>query len=239
MHGLVFNGYDFGEICEAQTVEMKPHRVRADAVTIAGGAGALMAGDGLDVRMVKVRLILNAGCRLTPGEASLLRHKIDAMLHAEQGAVLRLPEDEVLEYRFAALTDASGWTSMFEDGECTITFTCYDPVAYGHERTTNATRFEVDGTAPTYPVFECVATEGDSVMVLDLAHEKFIDVVHEFQGGERVVIDCASERVSVDGACADADVGAYSDFFSLDPGPCDLAFAGCSEHATAYTERWY
>lgn len=239
MHGLVFNGYDFGEICEAQTVEMKPHTIRAEAVTVTGGAGALMTGDGLDVRMVKVRLILDAGCKLAPTEASLLRHKIDAMLHAEQGATLRLPEDEVLEYRFAALTDASGWTSMFEDGECTLEFTCYDPVAYGHERTTGAARIDVDGTAPTYPMFECVATEGDSVMVLDLSHKKFINVVRDFRGGERVVIDSANERVTVDGACADADVGAYSDFFCLAPDTCELAFAGCSEHTTTYTERWY
>ncbi len=239
MHGLVFNGYDFSEVCQAQTVGVTPHRVRAEGVAIAGGIGAHMTGDGIDVRIVKVRLFLDAGCALTPEDASRLRHRIDAMLCAAQGATLQLPEDEVLKYRGAALTDGEGWTAMLEDGECTLTFTCYDPVAYGYERTTGEDAFKVGGTAETYPVFECVAAEGDSVMVLNLLSERFVCVVGDFKGGERVRIDCASEDVTVDGACANADIGVHSDFFPLAPGACELAFAGCAGHSTTYAERWY
>lgn len=161
------------------------------------------------------------------------------MLCAAHGATLRLPEDEVLEYRGAVLTDGTGWTSMFEDGECTLTFTCHDPVAYGYERSTGKTSFKVEGTAETYPVFECVATEGDSVMVLDMDNEKFICIVGDFKGGELVRIDCASEDVQIDGVCANTDVGTHSDFFPLSPGACELAFSGCAKHTTTYTERWY
>lgn len=239
MHGMVFNGYDFSEVCQAQTVDVTPHRVRAEGVAIAGGMGARMSSDGIDVRVIKVRLFLDAGCRLTPEDASALRHRIDAMLCAAHGSTLRLPEDEVLKYHSAVLTDGTGWTSMFEDGECILTFTCYDPVAYGYERTTDKTTFRVEGTADTFPVFECVATEGDSVMVLDMANEKFICIVGDFKGGECVRIDCASEDVTVDGACANTDIGTHSDFFPLAPGECELAFAGCANHTTTYTERWY
>ncbi len=238
MGGLVFNGHDFGEVCQAQTVEVSPLRVRADAVLNAGAPGAKPTGGGLDVRRVKVRLALDAGRRLDAEAASRLRHRIDAMLCAEAGSVLRLPEDEALEYHDALLTDAEGWTTMRENGSCTLTFTCFDPVAFGAERTTGEAAFEVGGSAETWPRFELVAAEGDSVTVLDLRAERFVSVVGDFAGGEIVAIDCADEHVTIDCADADASVGMYSDFFPLAPGACELAFAGCLSHSTSYVERW-
>lgn len=235
---LVFNGYDFGELCQAQTVEVSPLRVRADVVQVAGVSGVRLASDGLDVRRVKVRLVLDAGRRLNAEAASRLRHRIDAMLCSEDGATLRLPEDEELEYHDVLLTDAAGWDSLKENGSCVLTFTCFDPIAFGRERVSSETRFDIGGSAETWPRFELVAAEGDSVMVLDMHGEKFVGIVDDFQGGERVVIDCASEHVTVDGVDTDASVAMYSDFFSLEPGECGLAFAGCAEHSTVYAERW-
>ncbi len=238
MSGLVFNGYDFGEACKAKTLSVSPLRVRVDDEGYPLVAGMKAIPDALDVRTIKVKLMLDAGRKLDCAAAASLRRKVDGMLAAPRPSVLRLPEDDVLEYRDAMLTDAGTWVGFREDGEVTLTFTAFDPIAYGAMRRVPDCAFEVGGTWKTYPTYELVAAEGDSVMVIDEAHERFICVLHSFAGGERVVVDCEREVATIDGVDASADIAIASDFFALDVGRHELAFAGCSEHVVNYVERW-
>lgn len=71
----------------------------------------------------------------------------------------------------------------------------------------------------------------------DDATGAFVLVESAFAGGERVIIDCA-QAVTIGGADASKDVALGSGFFSLAPGSCKLAFAGCSAHTVSWTERW-
>lgn len=220
MSGLVYNGHDFGEFCRCRTVGMAP------PVEVDGE------------HRVKVELALRSGRKLTPQDASRLRHKIAAALFGGGTGTLRLPEDGSLEYRGVSVADASDWENLLEDGKCTVAFAYEDPAAYGSVRVTRESAFEVEGTAATYPAFELVALEGDSVMVLDRANERFLMVMRDFVGGEVVSIDNAGETVVVDGIDASKDIALYSDFFALEPGAVSLVFTGCSDHVITYAERW-
>lgn len=115
-------------------------------------------------------------------------------------------------------------------------FTLLDPVAYGMARREVGGTFEVGGTWPTWPTFELVASAGTAVQVG--CGGKVVCVERAFAGGESVIVDCEREGVTVGGADARADVTLSSDFFSLAPGGCTLAFSGCSTHVAAFHERW-
>ncbi len=238
MSGLVFNGCDFGEACKAKTLSVSPLRVRVDGEGYPLVAGMKAIPDALDVRTIKVKLMLDAGRTLDRAAAASLRRKVGGILAAPKPSVLRLPEDDALEYRDAMLTDAGSWEGMFEDGEVLLTFTAFDPIAYGAMRRVPDCAFEVGGTWKTYPTYELVAAEGDSVMVIDEAHERFVCVLHSFAGGERVVLDSGREVATIDGVDASADIAIASDFFALDVGKHELTFTGCSAHAATYIERW-
>lgn len=81
------------------------------------------------------------------------------------------------------------------------------------------------------------ATAGSAVKVADDAG-RFVLVERGLSAGVEVVMDFASESVTVDGEDASADVGVGSTFFSLAPGAHVLTFSGCSAHEAAWTERW-
>lgn len=223
MSSLVYNGFDFGEFCLAKTVSLPPVCVGAD--------GELVPLE------IEVKIMLNIGAKMDASARSVLRHRLSAALMSE-GGVLRLPEEPEVEYRGVRVKDAGAWTSLFEDGSCTVRFECADPVAYGYERVTGAASFEVAGTYPTYPVIELVADAGDSVYVMNPTQEAFVQVVGNFEGGEVVTLDFEAERAWIDGVSADTKVGLYSDFFALGTGMNTLTFAGCASHTLRYIERW-
>lgn len=223
MGALVYNGFDFGEFCRAKTVGISP--VRRD------GNGAFLPLD------IQVKLMLDTGAKMDAFALSAIRHKLNAAL-AKGAGTLRLPEEPELEYRSVSVAEADPWKPLFEDGSCLVAFCCADPVAYGHERKTARDAVEVGGTYRTYPAVELVAVEGDSVMVMDAAQERFVQIVGAFTGGERVMLDFERERASIDGVSADKSIGLYSDFFPLHPGVNTLIFAGCSAHTVRFAERW-
>ena len=68
--------------------------------------------------------------------------------------------------------------------------------------------------------------------------DELLRIEYGFAGGEAVVIDCANERADIDGDDARDCVSLGSDFFALQPGPCTLAFSGCSYFETRFRERW-
>ena len=110
-------------------------------------------------------------------------------------------------------------------------------LAYGAARSCAGTELEVLGTWPTLPVMTLTATAGSAVKVADDAG-RYVLVERGLSAGDEVVMDFASESVTVVGEDASADVGVGSTFFSLAPGAHVLTFSGCSAHEAAWTERW-
>ena len=236
MRSIIYNGVDFSEFCSAEVVEKAALPIVASTMAVPGRAGALLVSGRIPPRIVHVRLFMDSGYK--PGTNGLagIRHRIYAALASTGGGILRLPDEPEFEYRDVVCTDAGAWSSLFEDGHGDVWFTLLDPVAYGIARREVGTSFEVGGTWPTWPTFELVASAGTAVQVG--CGGKVVRIEHVFTGGEIVVIDCEHEGVTIGGVDARADVALTSDFFSLTPGDCTLAFSGCSNHVAAFHERW-
>jgi len=236
MRSIVYNGVDLSEWCSAEVVEKVALPVVPDTMAVPGRAGALLVSGCVPPRLVRVRLFMDAGYK--PGTNGLadIRHRVYAALCSTSGGTLRLPDEPEFEYRDVICTDAGSWSSLFEDGEGEVVFTLLDPVAYGRERTETGTAFEVDGSWPTWPTFELVASAGTAVQIG--CGDAIVRVEHALSGGEVVRVDCETEGVTIDGVDARSDVTLTSDFFPLLPGNVTVTFSGCSAHVTAFNERW-
>ena len=237
MSSLTYNGHDFSDYVTAELVEPAGHALSPRALMVPGRPGAALLGCELPPRVLRVRLFLDAGISLGADERSEIRHVLYGWLVAPSGAELELPGEPGLSWRDAVVTDASDWDSLFEDGSCELAFTCFDPVAYGEGKSSAASTLTVGGTWATWPVVEMTALAGSSVKVAD-GLGRYVLVEREFEAGDEVLLDFASEAVTVEGEDASADVAVESTFFSLAPGSHSLTFSGCSAHTVAWTERW-
>lgn len=238
MSGLVYCGTSLGDVCSAQVVGRSVNSLAVDAMRVVGRPGAVPVDSWLPPEDVKVRLMMDPGCRPDANGMSALRHRLRSWLLRPSGGELVLPDDPELTYHDAFLVDAGDWTQLFEDGECEVTFTLFDPVAYGLARVERTNRFEVGGTWRTWPTLEMVAGPGETVMAVMPASRSSLTLERAFEGGETVVIDCATEAVTVDGVDARDSVTLGSDFFALQPGPCAVYFFCCESHEIRFRERW-
>lgn len=238
MRSIVYGGNDFSRYCTAEVVARGVHALAADSLVVPGRAGALPLPGVVPPEEVVVKLMLDCGYAPGSSRMSRIRHELRSWLCKPDCAALVLPDDPELEYRDALLTDASSWTSLFETGECEVTFTLFDPVAYGAERVERTTSFDVGGTWPTLPVVSMTVEVGSSVQVSNVGARKSVLVERAFEGGEVVVVDCAGETVRAGNSDIRNKVALGSDFFALEPGACELAFAGCSSFEVSFRERW-
>lgn len=238
MRSIVFAGNDFSEMCSAEVVARSACPVVAEALAVPGRAGALLVSRYVPPVDVTVRLFMDAG--FNPGAEGLacMRRKLRSWLCVPGGGELVLPDDPEITYRDALLVCASGWSDLFEAGECELTFTLFDPIGYGDERIERAGRFDVGGTWPTLPEFRLVAVAGSQVRVALPSAGKAVSVVYEFAGGEAVVIDCADETVRINDSDARDCVTLGSDFFALEPGDRIVSSVGCAYFEARFTERW-
>lgn len=237
MSALSYNGHDFSSYVTAELVEPAGHALSPRTLAVPGRPGAVLLGSELAPRVFRVRLFLDAGISLGADERSEIRHELYGWLCAPDGAELELPGEPGLTWRDAVVTDASDWDSLFEDGSCVIELTCFDPVAYGEEKSSAASTLTVGGTWTTWPVVTLTALAGSSVKVTDELG-RYVLVERELSAGDVVVMDFAAEAVTVGGEDAAADVAVESTFFSLTPGSHTLAFSGCSAHTVEWVERW-
>lgn len=237
MSSIVYNGHDLSEHVTAELLEPAGHALSPRTLAVPGRPGAALLGCELPPRVLRVRLFLDAGISLTADERSEIRHELYGWLVAPSGAELELPGEPGLTWRDAVVTGVSDWDSLFEDGSCEVEFTCFDPVAYGEEKSSAASALTVGGTWATWPVATLTALAGTSVKVAD-GSGRYVLVEREFAAGDEVVMNFAAEAVTVDGTDASADVAVESTFFSLAPGTHTLTFAGCSAHTVAWAERW-
>ncbi|WP_165043023.1 phage tail domain-containing protein [Adlercreutzia sp. ZJ138] len=238
MRSIVYAGNDFSEICSAEVIERAANPIVSEAMAVPGRAGALLVSGYIPPVDVTVRLFMDTG--YNPGFTGMTRMRgaLRRWLSCPGGGSLVLPEDPEVEYRDAVLVGASAWSSLFETGECELTFTLFDPIGWGAGRVERTESFAVGGNWPTFPEFRAVAAAGPYVQVSLPSAGKGIRLDHEFAGGEVVVIDCAGEAVEIDGADACVCVALESDFFALEPGEAVLATEGCACVETRFFERW-
>ena len=238
MRSIVYAGNDFSRVCTAQVVEMSANPLAVEAVEVAGRAGAEVVSAYVPPVDVRVRLFLDVGVSADAVAMAEARHLLRSWLCVPGGGTLVLPDDPEREYRDALLIAASAWSQLFESGECEVTFTLFDPIAYGASRIEREASFSVGGTWATLPEFRLVASAGSAVQVSLPSAGRLLRIEYGFAGGEAVVIDCEGERVWVNDGDARDCVTLASDFFALEPGDCTLAFSGCGYFETRFRERW-
>lgn len=142
MRSIVYAGNDFSETCSAEVIERAANPIVAEAMAVPGRAGALLVSGYIPPVDVRVRLFMDMG--YNPGFTGMaqMRGKVRRWLSWPGGGSLVLPDDPEIEYRDAMLVGASDWSNLFEAGECTLTFTLFDPIGWGAERVERTSRFE-------------------------------------------------------------------------------------------------
>ena len=251
---IIYGNYDFGRYTTAE-VRLPPPTARAESTIEDGrGLGLDVLSSALAPREVRVRLFLDAGAVPTAADRERVRDEMSGYLALPQGAALMLPGPSCgsRQLKGAMLTDASAWDSLFEDGECELAFTAYDPVMYGGESFARSPEGEASlvventGSAPVRPTVSFYALPGGSVTlrcnVLDsgAAPDGSVTVRRAFEGGERVWVYNDRERVAAGGEDADADVDVSSVFCEI-PGGLSARFevdGGTGPITVTYTKGW-
>jgi predicted phage tail component-like protein len=238
MSSITYCGIDLGDVCSAQVVGRSVNELAVEAMRVAGRPGAVPVSSWIPPEDVRVRLFLDPGWRPDAAGLADLRHRLRSWLLQPESGTITFPDEPEHEFRDAFLVDAGEWDRLLEDGECVVTFTVFDPVAYGERRREREASFSLGGTWPSLPTFVLTAAAGAYVQVEDVIAGRHVRIEHTFQGGEEVRIDCADESVTIDGLDARVCVTLGSDFFALGPGEVCLAYSGCSSHECMLTERW-
>lgn len=238
MSSITYNGKSFGDYVSAELLEPVAHVVTPETARVPGRPGLVLLSAEVEPLELRVRLFMDDPDALTVAQRSEVRRTLRAWLLSTNGAELVVPGEPTLTWHDALCFGVSDWSSLFAEGSATATFLCLDPIAYGTRMTSSNTTFQVGGTWVTWPTVLMVASEGSSVKVTDSASGSYVLVEGAFAGGERVLVDCAVQTVTIDGADASKDVALGSDFFSLAPGSADLAFEGCSTFDVRFYERW-
>ena len=238
MRSIVYAGRDFGEYCTAEVVGRSVTPVVAEAMAVPGRAGALLVSGYVPPVDVVVRLFLDVGFKADVVRLAEIRHLLAFWLCVPGGGDLVLPDEPGRVYRDALLVDAGAWDELFSDGKCDLTFTLFDPIAYGDERVELTTDFEVGGTWQTHPVFTITTGAGPAIELGYLWHNKRIRVEGGFAAGDVIIIDCGAETVSVNGVDARDRVTLGSDFFAFEPGEAHISCLGFFDVETRFFERW-
>lgn len=237
MKSIIFRGHDFAPICTAETVLAPSPVTAAKTRVIPGRPGALLLGGSLEPAEIRVKLMLRITKRSTAEELSVLRHMLAGWLGGVEGGELVLPEEPDLFYLDCLVTEAVAWNALFEDGECEVVFTAYDPVAWGKRRNITSARFRVEGTWRTEPVITVRASASSTFMVR-LDDGAALTLAEPTKNGDVVVFDCARKTCTINGVAADAKVSLASDFFWLEPGEHTLGLRACSLVSCDFYERW-
>jgi phage-related protein len=233
---ITYNGKSFAGLATAELVEPCAHALDVSSAEAPGAAGALILSSRIPPRVLRVKLFLDARVGADPADLAKARHRIAAMLLSENGAELAVPGEPEVAYRDAICTGVSDWSDLGAAGSCEARFTCYDPIGYGAAKSSTGTSFEVMGTWKSWPTIQMTAQQSSYVYVSCGAVH--IRVAHAFSAGDKVIISCEAQTVTINGKDATGEVTLDSDFFALEPGACSLYFNCCSAHTVSWQERW-
>jgi len=167
--------------------------------------------------------IIEIDCALSKTSLADLRNSIRdiaAWLYTEEQQPLSF-SDESDKYYLAKLDGAIDVEQIIAIGQFTLRFRC-DPLAYGAEQQASFTDDTVtvtnEGTFEALPVVEATFTAAASEWKVTLG-PKYVRVVHDFQIGDTMEVNCATGAVLINGGRAlDKLDWQNSVFFSLPPG---------------------
>ncbi len=235
MSSFSYNGHDFSAYLTVELIEPVGHVVEVTTAEVPGRPGSVLLSGEVEPLTLRLRVFMDNHA-FTTAELADVHRLLRGWLLATDGGVLVVPGEPLLEWHDALCTGVSDWSDLFASGSAVVTFTCFDPIAYGNGVSSTEDAFEVGGTWATWPVITITADAGSSVSVAE--GRLGVTVEGTFSAGDLIVIDCLAQTVTLNGADATDKVILGSDFFSLVPGTHSLMFSGCSSHTVSWVERW-
>lgn len=240
---IVYAGHEFAPYTTAEAT-LAPAVSHVEALGEPGGAALHVVSISPAAREVRVKLLLDLDGAADAERLAEIRLEMSAWLAPARGAELVLPGGGNVALRDAVPTGSTGWDSLFrEDGSCEITFTAYDPRAWGADATAESGEEGVsvtitrEGTARVPPRITFYADAGAGCTVA-LAGGGSVEIEREMAADERVTVDCANERVWVANQAADDCVTVGSDFFDLPAGDSQVSVEGGHALSVSWREAW-
>lgn len=239
--GFTFNGQHsstFGVAIKSKNRQLLP-AVNDRYIEIPGRHGGFHFPGELQDRIIELE------CAFIGTSRQDLREKarqIAAWLHTVERAVLSF-DDEPDKYYLAKVDNAIDPSQMFVLATFNLNFRC-EPFAYGPEVQADFVNDQATvinpGTFEALPVFEAtfMVEASEWKVVLGI---KYARVVHNFQTGDTLEIDCATGAVLINGGRAlDKLDWQNSEFFALPPGQNTMAItpAGVCISSVAFKPRW-
>lgn len=145
MSSFSYNGHDFSAYVSAELVEPVGHAVDTNVAEVPGRPGAVLLSGQIDPLVLRLRVFMDNHA-FTAAELAEVRRLLRGWLLAPQDGALVVPGEPTLEWHDAVCTGVSDWSSLFSDGSAVVTFTCFDPIAYGAAGSSVLETFEVGGT---------------------------------------------------------------------------------------------
>ena len=223
---LIFNGNNLSDYCICRMERAILPSVVNVVQDIPGRHGALFRSSRLGTYIQPVHIWLRTQDRR---EVSEVKHRLAAMLYADEPKPLYLPDEKGLYY-LAILDGDSGLGEITSDiPETTLNFLICDPIAYGIRRSARVRSYDGDtpinagGSWPSYPLIKVLASgvTANGITITNRTTGEFIRITNETAGGipddSYIYIDTDAERVWLPEYDNETiGVTAESDFFTLD-----------------------
>lgn len=239
--GFTFNGQHsstFGVAIKSKNRQLLP-AVNDRYIEIPGRHGGFHFPGELQDRIIELE------CAFTGTSRQDLREKarqIAAWLYTAERAILSF-DDEPGRYYMAKLDGAIDPEQLFVLATFTLTFRC-EPLAYGAEVQADFVSDQATitnpGTFEALPIFNATFTAIASEWKVTLG-TKYVRVVHSFQIGDTLEVNCATGAVLINGARAmDKLDWQNSEFFTLPPGTNTLEItpATVCTATVRFNPRW-
>lgn len=216
---MIYNGFDFSPWFKTSLMTrslLPDYSIETKEVPGVPGERFMRA------QMKPLAIKVAAEWRARPkDDMAALRHQMAARLLCLKEAPLVLDDEAHLGlYYMAVLTSPGELDTLWSTGEAELTFTAYDPIAYGAARkatVSGTATVMAGGSYEAFPVF--TIKPGGSVSYIKLTNMdtgEFVQVTASLTSSTEVVIDMAEQQATVSGV--NAAVTYDSDFFALQPG---------------------
>lgn len=240
-YGFTFNGThcnSVGVIMKSKNRQVLPE-VNDSYVQMSGRHGSYLYPGELSDRIITLE------CAVAENSLEALREKarqIAAWLYTKERAVLSF-DDEPDRYYLGKISGAIDPEQLFILSTFDLAFRC-EPLAYGAEVEANFVSDSVTvnnpGTFEALPIFNATFTAIASEWKVTLG-TKYVRVVHSFQIGDTLEVNCATGAVLINGARAmDKLDWQNSEFFTLPPGTNTLEItpATVCTATVRFNPRW-
>lgn len=148
--------------------------------------------------------------------------------------------DDVSTYVYALYVGGCTPTEIVKYPSLILEFLAPDPIAYGMHCKKRITAqehvFYTGGTYQTRPIIRCTPNQTGYIRFKNKATGEHIGVHANFNGASELIIDCALERVTINGS--DAQIDLDSDFFALNSGDILQKDSDINSYELEWDERY-